>query len=795
MPPAGVYTTRYSNISLGLTIDLTSTDTEVQVFDLTLSPSPVPQPPVLVTHCGDQTIMAHLLDSVVYPPVNLDLPTVALDPSGTSYIRPLPDRPPRPAPDFSIDNPSPRWSRGLMSGSDASCNVFASSEFLLDLAPFPQPPRWDAHYQRVIRAIDTTPELYPIIHSMNLTALRELLAPFPNIKLVESVIDGYTNGFYAGDDSRFQSFRLRPVVHSPVLPSDPAAVEAFSRNIQKELPSRRLEYVDKLPFYSSTVRTFVVQQRGKFRTILDLSHPSGSSFNDWISKEQRKCAYDHVKDLLPAIRLLNQFADEYLVVVLWKIDVVGAFRTQPLHPSLQLRQFLQHGGVFLANRTSSFGDAHAAQRWSVVSGLIADAVRRDLPSPLAWASHYLNCVLLRLEESPTEEIQAEFFLPTSLSRDETLSQARALLTRKIQSLDESSHLINAQIRVYVDDFYGVSLVPSICLQAGDGPWHIPPNPDPDARIPREAQALLDTLANLGLPASPDKNYWGQVLTITGFHIDTIYMTLSIDPDQEAELRRLVERLAQPNRRPIPLKEFQSALGHLNWAATVYPFITPAIRPCYQLFPQATSGSIHLTDAVRENFRWLCHYLSRARPIRLLTHTSWAPPQADYIFLADATPTGIGVYFPQVDLGLTYILTRPFGLPGEQPFHIGSAEMMAQFVGFWFLVKRIIPHFDGHPDTPKRLLGYTDNQGVKHNFDSFSSSLHTNNLILQELAVLEQSTPFEFRVDYVPGADNRVADALSRGHLNEAYSLHPNLKVVQLTNLPSFHHEYDAAFRC
>ena len=65
---------------------------------------------------------------------------------------------------------------------------------------------------------------------------------------------------------------------------------------------------------------------GKWRLILDWSHPSGAAVNDGISKELSSLSYGSVDDIVDTILSLGQGA------LLAKIDIRSACRVVPVHP-------------------------------------------------------------------------------------------------------------------------------------------------------------------------------------------------------------------------------------------------------------------------------------------------------------------------------------------------------------------------------------------------------------------------------------------------------------------------------
>ena len=114
----------------------------------------------------------------------------------------------------------------------------------------------------------------------------------------------------------------------PSVVSHPAVVQEF---LEKECSLGRM--VGPLPTDSTPglqISPFGVIPKGhtpgKWRLIVDLSHPEGRSVNDGISKERSSLAYvsvDHIVQVILRLGRGTQMA---------KIDIRSAYRVIPVHP-------------------------------------------------------------------------------------------------------------------------------------------------------------------------------------------------------------------------------------------------------------------------------------------------------------------------------------------------------------------------------------------------------------------------------------------------------------------------------
>jgi hypothetical protein len=672
---------------------------------------------------------------------------------------------------------APRWARKFCHSRAGPLVRFSASDACKSHQPFASPPVADPHYQQIAKAVAPFMEMFRFPQLMKVDNLAEELAGFPNRPLVESILLGYRRGFYAGNAARFATFRATPTVYDSVIPDNLPAREAFQKNIQKDLPKGRVAYVQELPPFAATVKTFVVpKDESKFRTIWHLSYPKGESVNHWIGEGERHCTYDYLHELLPALALALQLCPADYIVVVFKIDVEGAFRTQPTHWSVSLRQFYRDvDGHFVVNRASSFGDAHAAQRWSVVSGLVAWAARERADNMFAPV---LRDYRQRLElcAGPPQEVER--------------------LAGIVEQLEWAAANLPPQIKVYVDDFNGISIVPRKWLAADPAqPIKVVDPSDPRAhKQPQEATAVLDTFHRIGLNAAPGKDVWGTRITITSLVIDTVAGTIAMTDKHRAKLLALLDRFSQPTCKGDSVKHVQQLVGRLNWAITVFPHLKVVMPTFSQMLARAKAGFVCLTTEGRRQCRWAVSYLSSGQPLRILRTLCWDTADADTLLFADATASQLGIYLPQYNLGLYYRSRRErFAFPNDtEEFHIGMSELLAQFVGIWFLLHHVWPTY-GVESRGNRLLAYTDNAGVQDNFATYSSSLPVNTEILKRIVVMEQQALFSLRVQHIPGKLNMVADGLSRNAFDDVAKWHPGITIFQLASVPALGAPWDAIF--
>ena len=137
-------------------------------------------------------------------------------------------------------------------------------------------------------------------------------------------------------------------------------------------------------------------QPGKWRLIVDLSHPAGSSVNDGIEPELCTLKYTSVDE---AVRRLVAMGPGALLA---KLDVERAYRIVPVHPTDRLLLGMQWRGELYIDTALPFGLRSAPKIFSA----LADALLWIFNSHGIKAIHYLDDFLLFGEPHSSECSQA-----------------------------------------------------------------------------------------------------------------------------------------------------------------------------------------------------------------------------------------------------------------------------------------------------------------------------------------------------------------------------------------------------
>ena len=102
-------------------------------------------------------------------------------------------------------------------------------------------------------------------------------------------------------------------------------------------------------------------QPGKWRLIVDLSHPKGASVNDGVEPELCSMKYTSVDEAVKKVLILGAGT------LLAKIDVEGAYRTVPVQPEDRWLLGMKWRGKLYADKALQFGLRSAPKIYNAVA--------------------------------------------------------------------------------------------------------------------------------------------------------------------------------------------------------------------------------------------------------------------------------------------------------------------------------------------------------------------------------------------------------------------------------------------
>ena len=318
------------------------------------------------------------------------------------------------------------------------------------------------------------------------------------------------------------------------------------------------------------------------------------------------------------------------------------------------------------------------------------------------------------------------------------------------------------ITTYVNDSSG-------CSWADDISYYAPY----DKFLPSPQTRLLSLWDDLGIPHQERKQVHGSSIPVIGIQVDPNEMTYTLPNESHQKLLAELELWTSPKGSRHTVRRWQHLAGWLNWCFNVYPLLCPALSNVYDKLRNKTNpaGSIWINNAVREDLRWALDKIKSSPGRYLLNSVAWTSEDASFTIYCDACPTGLGFWYPSFNLA--FYSSTPFD----------DLDGLVDRKGFIFYFEALCVLCALHDacinqaKSPGRFIIYTDNLNTVDLFSSLSA-LPSYNILLREAVNLLLNGSHDLRVLHVPGVDNSIADALSRGDFDRALQFKPNLSIHQ-----------------
>ena len=129
------------------------------------------------------------------------------------------------------------------------------------------------------------------------------------------------------------------------------------------------------------------------------------------------------------------------------------------------------------------------------------------------------------------------------------------------------------------------------------------------------------------------------------------MSYTLPEELQEKLLTELKMWMDPKGTRHTVRRWQHMAGWLNWCFNVYPLLRPALSNVYEKlrFKTNPSGSIWINNAVREDLRWALEKIEQSRRRYLLHSVAWSSNDATFTLYCDACPTGMGFWYPDLDL--------------------------------------------------------------------------------------------------------------------------------------------------
>ena len=220
----------------------------------------------------------------------------------------------------------------------------------------------------------------PLTHTpVNTHLLSSLLSGHPRRDFTSYLLQGLNIGFRVGYDG---PHRARPASNLRSSLARPKVIDSY---LEAECQAGHTVG----PFPSPPLPNFVInplgavpkKRSGKWRLIMHLSYPPGSSVNDGIDIRHFRLRYSTVSDAIDSVMRLGRGA------LMAKIDIKSAFRLCPVHPADHHLLGMKWKGQFYFDRVLPFGLRSAPYIFNCLADAIEWVAAQQGVAPI---HHYLD---------------------------------------------------------------------------------------------------------------------------------------------------------------------------------------------------------------------------------------------------------------------------------------------------------------------------------------------------------------------------------------------------------------------
>ena len=284
--------------------------------------------------------------------------------------------------------------------------------------------------------------------------------------------------------------------------------------------------------------------------------------------------------------------------------------------------------------------------------------------------------------------------------------------------------------------------------------------------------FVDTCKQIGVPIAPEKTFQpSQVLTFLGYELDSTLMEIRLPVDKLEKCEQLITESLQ--KTSLQLKQLQSIIGTLNFACGAVVPGRPFLRRL-----------INLTVGVKKP-----HHFIRINKEARKDLEAWLR------FLKDHN--GRSAFLPD-----RWLTSQSLNLFSDASGAIGYGAMLEKrwFQGQWNTQwkGKSISVLEFYPIVlaVEIWAKHLQNKCIKFNTDNAAlvdvvnkQTAHDTKLmaLLRRLVLTCLCNNILFQAQHLPGKTNKLADLLSRGHVQEFLRLAPQMHrhPTSIPDLPEF----------
>ena len=285
---------------------------------------------------------------------------------------------------------------------------------------------------------------------------------------------------------------------------------------------------------------------------------------------------------------------------------------------------------------------------------------------------------------------------------------------------------------------------------------------PSSPPARCISVLRDTFGHLGVPLSAEKTVGPFTsLEFLGITLDSVAMQASLPLDKLERVRSVLR--AASGSASMVKRDLLSLLGHLNFAMRIVPQGRSFVSRLLDLAKSVPHlrDSVVLDDGCRSDLRFWSVLCDRWNGISFFYHDS-VESSAALDFYTDAAPSvGFGGFHGNE------------WFSGAWPAEIVSLAPETYSTALHEMYPIVIACLLwGHLWCRKKITVFCDNEATVHIINKGRSSVPFINRLVRRLTWTSVLDNFILRATFIPGLENRSADALSRFNFQEFRKLRP-----------------------
>ncbi|KXN93206.1 hypothetical protein AN958_00130, partial [Leucoagaricus sp. SymC.cos] len=197
-------------------------------------------------------------------------------------------------------------------------------------------------------------------------------------------------------------------------------------------------------------------------------------------------------------------------------------------------------------------------------------------------------------------------------------------------------------------------------------------------------------------------------------------------------------------------------GWMNWSFNVYPLLRPSLNNIYAKIRDADRNRpwalVAINLAIQRDLDWARAHIETLPGVIMLRELEWSLAEADTTAFCDASFNGMGFWLPLSNQGFVFRLPST---ASEEWITFWEALCVASAIGYLSNLYQ-----------KSRIVIYSDNQNTVDMFSSLHA-LPKYNEILKFSSDCLINRQLQLRVVHINGADNVVADSLSRLNFTKA----------------------------